>query len=193
MRLTGLQPLYRSMRAQNMGRAKFRYQHNHLTFECLFFADLEPFELVLGCLGEGFTIFVEVHQGFAIRTFIEPPEAFFALRRALFQQAGNDHRLNPAEFFAEFNRHIPDHTTPAHTPSADDVVRYYPHIEHADKRYFCGWLDNNKQGNRVSPENLAKTRRLQGQRAHDFSLRRNQSTRWTHKREDAVAFFVPPE
>jgi hypothetical protein len=65
--------------------------------------------------------------------------------------------------------------------------------KHADKRHFCGWLDNNKQGNHVSAENLAKTRRLQGQRAHDFSKRRNQSTRWTHKREDAVAFFMPPE
>lgn len=191
MQLTGLQPLYRSMRAQDMGRATFRYTLNHLTFECLFFADLEPFELVMGCLGEGFAIFLEVHQGFTIKPFIEPPEAFHALHNALSQHADSDHRFSAADFFAEFNRHIPDRTTPANIPSADDVVRYYPHIEDADKRYFCGWLDNNKQRNHVSSGNLAKTRRLQGQRAHDFSLRRNQSTRWTHQREDAVAFFMP--
>ncbi len=193
MQLTGLQSLYRSMRDQNMGRAKFQYTLNHLTFECLFFIDLEPFELVMGCLGEDFAIFLEVGRGFSIRPYIEPPATFHALSAALRQNRGSAHAFSAVDFFAEFNRHIPDHTSPANVPSVDDVIRHYPHIEHADKRHFCGWLDNNKQGNRVSPENLAKTRRLQGQRAHDFSKRRNQSTRWTHKREDAVAFFVPPE
>jgi hypothetical protein len=111
---------------------------------------------------------------------------------ALRQNGGSAHAFSAADFFAEFNRHIPDHTSPANVPSVDDVIRHYPHIEHADKRHFCGWLDNNKQGNQVSAENLAKTRRLQGQQAHDFSKRRNQSTRRTCRREDAIAFFIPP-
>ena len=41
MRMDGLEPLYRSMRAQNIGRTKFRYQHNHLAFECLFTAPMK--------------------------------------------------------------------------------------------------------------------------------------------------------
>jgi hypothetical protein len=113
------------------------------------------------------------------------------LRNALYQGAGNNNRFDPAAFFAEFNRHIPSLAIPDQVPTPDDVVRYYPDIEHADKRFFCGWLDNNKQGNHVSPENLAKTRRLMGQRAHDFAQRRNQSTRWTHKQDEAKAFFMP--
>lgn len=191
MHLNGLQPLYRSMRDQDMGRTKFRYQHNHLVFECLFFADVKPFELIMGCLGYNFAIFLEVRDGFKIRPYIEPKETFFALRNALFQGQGSTNRFDPLAFFTEFNRHIPNHAVPGHTPTPDDVVRYYPDIEDANKRFFCGWLDNTKQGNQVSATNLAKTRRLLGQRAHDLALRRNLSTRWTHEQSKAIAFFLP--
>jgi hypothetical protein len=192
MRLTGLQPLYRSMRAQDMERTKFRYQHNHLVFDCLFFIDTEPhFELVMGCLGHNFTIFVEVRKGFEITPYIEPKETFLALRNALFQGMGSTNKFDPMAFFTEFNRHIPNHTSPDQAPTPDDVGRHYPDIEEADKRFFCGWLDNTKQGNHVSPSNLAKTRRLLGQRAHDLAQRRNLSTRWTHEQSKAIAFFMP--
>ena len=191
MRLTGLQPLYHSMRDQGLGRTKFRYHHNHLVFECLFFADVRPFELVMGCLGHNFAIFVEVREGFEITPYIEPKETFFALRNALFQGVGSTNKFDPVAFFAEFNRHIPPHAAPDQVPTPDDVVRYYPDIEEADKRFFCGWLDNTKQGNKVSPANLAKTRRLLGQRAHDLAQRRNLSTRWTHEQSKAIAFVLP--
>jgi hypothetical protein len=39
--------------------------------------------------------------------------------------------------------------------------------------------------------NLAKTRRFYGQRVHDFAQRRNLSTRWTDKQDEATAFFMP--
>lgn len=191
MQLTGLQPLYNNMRQQNIGRTKFRYCHNHLIFECLFFIDTEPFELVMGCIGHNFAIFLDVRRGFEITPYIEPKETFFALREALFQGQGSARRFDPVAFFTEFNRHIPGHATPDQTATSDDVVRWYPDIEDAHKRFFCGWLDNSKQGNKVSSTNLTKTRRLLGQRTHDFAQRRNQSTRWTHEQSKAIAFFMP--
>jgi hypothetical protein len=81
------------MRDQRLERVKFRYQLNHLTFECLFFADTVPFELVMGCLGLNFAIFVDVHQGFVIRPFIEPEQTYWALRDALFMNAGSGVKL----------------------------------------------------------------------------------------------------
>lgn len=191
MQLTGLHPLYSSMRQQDIGRIKFRYHHNHLVFECLFFAETAPFELVMGCLGHNFAIFINVHPGYVITPYIEPKDTYFALREALFRGHGSANRFDPVVFFAEFNRCIPAQAAPYQTPSADDVARYYPDIEDAHKRFFCGWLDNNRQGNEVSVTNLAKTRRLLGQRAHDFAQRRNQSTRWTHEQSKATAFFMP--
>lgn len=191
MQLTGLAPLYRSMRQQSMGRVKFRYRLNHLTFECLFFIDTEPFELVMGCLGHNFAIFKPVLPGFEINPFLG--DLYGPLRNALFQNAGTNIKLDPNVFFAEFNRHIPGHATPDQRPTTRDVAQYYPDLEHGDRLFFCGWLDNTRQGNRVRPENLVKTRRLMGQHAHDFSLRRNQSTRWTDDAKKAVEFYVPGE
>jgi putative PIN family toxin of toxin-antitoxin system len=183
--------LYRSMREQGMLRVKFRYRLNRLSFECLFFADTEPYELVMGCLGHNFAIFVDVHRGFEIRPFIEPKQTYFALRDALFENADSGIKLEASVFFAEFNRHIPTHATPDQRPSPRDIGKYYPDLEDSDKLFFCGWLDNNKQRNRVRPENLAKTLRLMGQRAHDFALRRNQSTRWTDDETKAVTPVIP--
>jgi hypothetical protein len=191
MRLTGLEALYRSMQAQGIGRAKFRYPRNHLVFECLFFIDTTPYELVMGGVGHNFVIFKDVSATFEITPYIDPTETYSALRQAIFQNAGNAHRLSVSDFFNEFNQHIPANVTRRDVVTPDDVVRYYPDIEESAKRYFLGWLDNNAAENSVTPRNLDKTRRLLGQRAHDFSLRRNQSTRWTHLREKAVAFFTP--
>lgn len=189
MRLTGLEPLYRSMREQGMGRTKFRYQLNHLTFECLFFIDTRPFELVMGCLGHNFAIFKQVRAGFEIETFLG--DTYQALRNALFQDAGSNVMLEPGVFFAEFNRHIPNRATPDQRPEPRDIGRYYPDLEDADKLFFCGWLDNTKQGNQVSAHNLAKTHRLMGQRAHDFASHRNFSTRWTNDAAKAIKLHIP--
>ncbi|GGX69004.1 DUF6037 family protein [Saccharospirillum salsuginis] len=191
MKLPGLIPLYRSMKDQNIGRYKFRYQLNNLTFDCLFFIDLEPFELVMGCLGHNFAIFREVQHGFEIEPFIEPKETFFALLEALRTANNSASRFDPKQFFLDFDQQIPSQANPRNIATAQDVVRYYSDIEEADKVHFCGWLDNSLRRNRVTESNLEKTRRLMGQQIHDFSQRRNLSTRWTNDRSMAVEFYYP--
>jgi hypothetical protein len=179
------------MRAQDLTRIKFRYTHHHLVFECLFFAEGDPFELVLGCLRHNFAIVVPVFRGYEIHPYIGPREVYEALRRALFRDAGSGQPFSPTVFFEEFDRHIPARASPGQVPTPADIVRHDPRVEDADKKWFCGWRDNTAEGKRVTPENLAKTRRLLGPRAHEFSQRRNHSTRWTHRPEDAKAFFLP--
>ena len=190
MKLPGLIPLYRSMKSQDIGRYKFRYQLNHLTFDCLVFIDIEPFELVMGCLGHNFAIFLDVQKGFEIDTFIQR-ETFFALRNALKTTNSSDNRFDPNQFFLDFDKEIPEHADPRNTATAKDVVRYYSDIEEADKIHFCGWLDNNLRKHTVTDSNLDKTRRFMGQRVYDFAKRRNQSTRWTHDETMAVDFYFP--
>src|SRR5690606_39398115 len=36
------------------------------------------------------------------------------------------------------------------------IQAYRHHIEHGDRPYFIGWRGNDKRGEQVSPENLAK-------------------------------------
>jgi len=190
MKLDGLITLYKSMKEQDIGRYKFRYQHNQLTFDCLFFIDIEPFELVMGCIGHNFAIFLEVEKGFQIKPFIDPKATFFALLKALKTTEQSDHQFNPVDFFEQFNQCIPKKAKPQNIPSPKDVIKYYPDIEEADKVHFCGWLDNNKQGYNVTPDNLNKTRRLLGQRIYEFAKRRNQSTKWTHIESKAIKVVI---
>ncbi len=192
MQLTGLRSLYGSMRNQEIGRYKFQYKHNHLTFECLFFIDLDPFELVMGCLGHDFAIFFDVQRGFSIRPRIDPEATYYALINALKTGANSGHRFNLAAFLNDFNGNIPAQAHPQNVPTISDVVRYYPDVEDAHKIHFCGWRDNAKRSENVTPENAAKTRRLMGQRAYEFALRRNQSTKWTHiKKKGPLVFYIP--
>ena len=193
MKLTGLLPLYKSMRSQGIERTKFRYQHNHLLFDCFFFIDTvpEPFELVLGCIGHDFAIYVKVLKGFEIRTYIEPEEAFRALTKALKQGKGSEHVFSAKEFFEEFNRAIPQHAQPDAVPTPQDVARIYPDIEDALKVHFCGWLDNNKAATTVQPKNLEKTRRYFGQRIFEMAKKRNLSSKWTDDPDKAIRFHEP--
>ena len=190
MKMTGLVPLYKSMRSQGIERTKFRYQHNHLIFDCLFFIDTKPFEVVMGCVGHNFAIYLEVKDGFEIVPFIEPRSTYFELRNALSEGKGSGHRLDLREFFQEFNRNIPAHARPEDKPTPQDIVRAYPDIEDALKIYFCGWLDNSKVGKKVQPKNLEKTRRFFGQRVYEFASKRNMSTKWTDVPTE-MEFYLP--
>lgn len=191
MKLDGLIQLYKSMRSQDIGRTKFRYQHNHLTFDCLFFIDVEPFELVMGCIGRNFAIFLEIEKGFNIQPFIEPKSTFFDLLNALKTDKKSDNKFNPFEFFEEFNKQIPDSTKPSNTVKPKDIVKYVSNIEESDRIYFCGWLNNNLQKNQVSEKNLEKTKWFMGQRVYEFAKRRNQSTKWTDDESKARELFFP--
>ena len=195
MRLTGLIPLHASMTAQNMGRLKFQYRVNQLTFDCLLFIDTQPIELVMGCLGHNFAIYLDISPApeFAINAFIEPKETFLALIAALKTGNNSGEAFKATAFFSEFNAKIPVVARPDQQPTPTDIVRYYPDIEEAEKIHFCGWLDNTKQGKRVSHRNLAKTRRFFGQRVTEWAERRNQSTRWTHLQDQAKDFFMPDD
>lgn len=193
MRLTGLIPLHASMTAQNMGRLKFHYRVNHLTFDCLLFIDTQPIELVMGCLGHHFAIYLDIGPApaFDIKSFIEPRETFLALIAALKTGNNSSERFNATAFFSELNANIPAVARQDQQPTPTDIVRYYQDIEEAEKIHFCGWLDNTKQANRVSYRNLAKTRRFFGQDVAELAKRRNQSTRWTDQESQAKAFFMP--
>lgn len=191
MVLDGLATLHRSMRAQDLGRCKFRYNVNQLAFDCLFFADIAPYELVMGCIGHQFVLFFDVQRGYQIKPFLDDRDTFFALRSALMTEGDSDFKLSIKDFMTEFNQQIPATANPANTITNQDIADYYPSIEDAHKVYFCGWRDNNTRGTNVSPDNLRKTQLMLGQRAFDFAKRRNQSTCWTHEQNRAIAPHIP--
>lgn len=191
MQLTGLKLLYMSMKSQGIERYKFPYRHNHLHFDCLFFIDQQPFELVMGCKAENFAIFLDVRQSFEIDPNLDR-QTYYRLLDALRLGGHSGKPFRTGEFFSEFNQHIPNHADPQNKARPQDIAPYRSIAEEAHKVFFCGWR-NNPPGAHVTPENLDKTLTLMGRREHEFSKRRNQSTCWTANEDDAREIFIPPE
>jgi len=189
MQLLGLKPLFKSMLAQDIPRYKFPYQYNHLHFDCLFFVDQQPFELVMGCKAENFAIFLDVHHGFKIDPNL-PTATYFKLLAALRLNGKSGERFKTSVFFQEFDAHIPNHARPENKAQPQDIAPYRSITEEAHKIYFCGWR-NNPSVKHVTPENLEKTLKLMGTREHEFSKRRNQSTCWTADKDAAIDLYIP--
>lgn len=189
MRLSGLEPLYRSMARQNIERYRFRYRHGRAVFAVFFFADTRPFELLFGCLGTNFAFTVDVHPGFIIHPYLG--ENYGRLCEVLGLTPNPDNPFSPAAFFTEFDRHIPGVAERAGVPRPEEVVVYRRDVDEAHKVFFCGWRDNTVRGEHVTETNLDKTLKLLGRRARDFCARHNTSSCWTDDRARAVEVDIP--
>ncbi|MES0871531.1 DUF6037 family protein [Pseudovibrio sp. SCP19] len=186
VQLSSLKSLYRNMKRERITRYKFRYELNHLIFECIFIIDVKPFELAMGCLGHNFVLIFQVENGFKVEPFIKPEKTFWALINALKTHESSEHKFRVIEFLNELNSNIPAQVRENGRVTERDIVRLYPDIEEPERIYFCGWRNNNLCGSNVTLKNLEKTRRLLGQEAFEFSKEMNESTRWTDKRERAI-------
>ncbi len=182
------------MARQDIGRYKFRYQVNQLEFECIFFRDLEPFELIMGCLShDNITLLFKVELEFEVIPFIKCKKTLSKLIEALKTSGHSQDKFSVAAFLKEFNSHIPQRAQPRNAATPSDVIRYYPDIEESLKIHFRGWLDNTIRNGNVTPFNLDKTRRLLGQEVYEFCRRHNISSKWTYDESRAVNFYHPQD
>ena len=177
MRLEGLAALHASMRVAEMERARFNIQHNHLTFVCLFLADITPYELVLGCVGHNLLLIYKVSRAYDVSPYLG--DQYNALAKALRNGANAGVRLEPSVFLREIDAAIPRNARDVTTPNGADIARAYRHVEEADKVYFCNFRENTTRGHKVTQSNLEKTRLFLGEKAHQFCNDRNLSTCWT--------------
>lgn len=189
MRMEGLARLHASMQAIGLARAKFRVSHNHLVFSGLFLADVAPYELALACLGHDIVLIFDVTHDYEVSAYLG--DQYGALAAALGTGAGSGNPLRSSEFLREIDARLPRSVGPGDRPTSDDVVKVYRDVEEANKVHLCGWRDNSLRKERVSPANLAKTRRLIHQAASDFCKRHNFSTCWTDDPRRAIATDLP--
>lgn len=186
--MQGLRRLHEAMRAAGDQRARFQITHNRIVFDCLFLTDIAPFEFVLAAIGHpDVALVLHVRRGYLVVPNFG--DGYKPLARLFHTGEETFRPFKPAEFLCEIDRDIP---TAYRKPTHIETVRTYRHhVEEGDKPYFFGWLDNNPQGRRVSPENLDKTRRCFGERVRDICERTNQSSRWTADRASARDYFEP--
>ncbi|MDB0510053.1 DUF6037 family protein [Ralstonia solanacearum] len=190
MKLDGLAPLYKDMRAKKLERIRFDYRHGRVSFDVFFFIDGSPYLLLFGARGYNLVFEVEVKPGFEIDPRLRNTD-YKALCNALGLVFNPDNPFSPKAFFETFAGHIPATVPANHTVHPQDVVRFRRDVEDAHKVYYCGWRDNTVSGENVTEKNLRKTRELLGQQAYERCKAKNLSTCWTDDRERAITFKLP--
>jgi Family of unknown function (DUF6037) len=190
MKLDGLVDLYRSMKVQGIDRYRFEYRHGRAIFDVFFFIDESPFILLFGAKGEAFSFEVEVEVGFNINPTLDS-NTYKELCRVLGLEYDPNNPFSPKVFFDQFNQNVP-HTASIHAKAEPhEIAQYRNVVEEEDKIYFLGWRNNDLRGERVSENNLTKTKDLLGQKAYNRCNSKNISSCWTDDASKAKKVQLP--
>lgn len=179
MKLTGLVPLFESMKAQNIKRYKFQFQRNDVVFDVIFFTDENPYSLLFGARGHNFSFKIPVEKGFFINENQLPNEVYNKLIKVLGLKYDPNNKFRPLFFFEDFNKSIPYSAHPRNVPQPHEVAIYRRDVEEAHKIYFCGWRDNTLNDKHVTEKNLEKTKKLLGYETYLVCRSKNISSLWT--------------
>jgi hypothetical protein len=185
MKLAGLSALYKQMRRDGETRSKIEYKHGPVTFDVIFLIDETPFCLMFGAKGHNVSFEFEVGPGFSVAPNI-PNEAYRALCKALGLTYDSGNPFSIKSFLDDFSARVPHLLGTKKEPKPHEVARHRRDVEDSEKVYFCGWRDNTKRSEHVTPKNLHKTRRLLGEAIYQSCKEKNISTCWTDQARDAV-------
>lgn len=192
MKMTGIESLYKDMRRKNIDRYKFCFNYAKVDFDVIFFIDESPFILMLGIVRTRFYFEVQVNPGYQIVPLFDEKVYKELVKLLEFDNIVNS-PFKPIYFFEALNKVIPKYADLRNSPKPSEIAKYYRDIEEADKKYFWGWIDHEKnrkenecyKGN-VTPDNLRKTRKLLGYEAYMRCKEKNISSRWTDDRSKEI-------
>ena len=185
MKIAGLTVLYKQMKRDEETRSKIEYKHGAVIFDVLFLIDESPFSLMFGAKGHNVSFEFKVGPGFSVNPTI-PNDIYRALCKALGLTFDRENPFRISSFLQEFSDRVPHLLATKRDAKPHDVARHRRDVEDNDKIYFCGWRDNTKRSEHVTPKNLYKTRRLLGETAYLSCKTRNISTCWTDREADVV-------
>lgn len=156
--LTGLIPLYQSIRQNNLTYALFDFKKNGIIFHVMFDIEAKPyFKLIIIAQGSKFELQVEVKPGFIVNPYIDTKK-YKQLTQLLNLKYDPNNKFSPMGFFEEFNSKIPQsYTKPDKAVLLEFAVNKY-HIEKKKKVYFRGFINWKKRER--SEKNTEKTRLL---------------------------------
>jgi len=190
MKLNGLFDLYKDMKNNNIERYRFDYKNGKGNFDIFFFIDENPFILLFGAKGGNFSFEIKVKNGFIIDTKLDN-ETYKKLLKFLGIEYSEGDPFSTFKFFEDFNINIPNKLNVSNIAKPHEVIKYRKNVEESDKIYFWKWLDNTKQGNEVSPENLEKTKKILGEKAYLRCKEKKISSCWTDDENKKREFVLP--
>ena len=190
MKLSGIQSLYNDMRKQSIDRYRFDYKNGKGHFDIFFFIDEQPFILLFGAKGGNFSFEMQVKKGFEIHTMLDK-ETLNKLLDFLGIKHSSENPFSTNNFFQDFNQNIPASANLSNIPKPQQIIKYRKNVEESEKIYFWKWLDNTKQSNNVSAENLEKTKQILGAKAYERCKKKNISSCWTDSESKEKAVTLP--
>lgn len=188
--ISKLKPLYKDMKTQGVGRAKFAYTHGAVTFDVFFFIDENPFSLLFGVKKHNLAFELRVEQGFVVTCEL-PKETYKALCKALGLTYDPNNKFSVTAFLKDFEKFIPAAFDSRLSAEPHDIAVYRSDVEESAKIYFYGWRDNNLRGEQGSERNLHKTRRLLGETAYLVCKSKNLSSCWTDEKSKVIQVTSP--
>jgi len=179
MKLEGLRSLHADMKRNNLEQAQFRYRHNNIIFDVIFFTDSHPFQLLFGAVGHKCSFIFDVTEGYQVAPVITPRSAYYELCRILGLTYDPDNPFKPQNFLNHFSEHIPSTVTAVNKP-VGLPMQSAEIVNDGDKIHFSHWKNNGESGH-VTEQNLEKTQRAFGETISQFCKRRNISSCWSVK------------
>lgn len=158
MTLTGLIPLYRSIKQNNFTYALFDFRKNGVVFHVMFDIEAKPcYKLIIIAQGSKFELQVEVKPGFIVNPYIDTKK-YKQLTKLLNLKYDPANKFSPTVFFEEFDSKIPQsYTKPNKAVLLEFAINKY-HIEKKNKVFFRGFINWKKRER--SEKNTEKTRLL---------------------------------
>lgn len=190
MKLDNLKKIYTQMISNGLERHVFKYKHNAVIFDVLYFIDESPHVLGFGVLEHNFYFEVEIKKGFQLNPVLNSSD-YTQLCKILNLKYDPNNPFKTSIFFDEFNKQLPNITHTYSTPLPQTIAVYRSNVDEPEKIYFLGWLDNNKTSHVVSLDNLLKTKKLLSNKAYERCKKGNISSRWTDKSHLAKNYFEP--
>lgn len=190
MQLDGLRNLYRDMKINNLERYKIQFAFNNVSFDVFFFIDESPFILMFGVRAFNFYFELQVESRFQINPILEK-DTYATLVSILNLNYDSQNPFKPNYFFEEFNKKIPQKVMLNNVPKPHEIGQFRRNIEENEKIHFFGWQDNKIRNEKVSQENLIKTKLLLGKKAYERCKQKNISSRWTNDINLAQNYYLP--
>lgn len=190
MILEGLRTLTKEMRVNNLERYKISFKFNNVAFDVFYFIDEAPFILMFGVKAYNFYFEIKVKKGFQINPRLNNYD-YYKLLEILNLNSSSNNPFKPQYFFEEFNKKIPLKINLNEKPKPHEIAQFRKDVEESERIYFLGWRDNTLRNEKVSPENLKKTKALLERSAYERCRLKNISSRWTDDFKLAQDYYPP--
>lgn len=186
MKLYNLKSFYVDMLRNKKKQETFSFIYGKIKFEVIFLIDRNPFEMLIGAIGQPLAFILKIHPGFNIELI--PNDKFFKLCKILNLIYGKQ-RFTSWMFLDHLNTNIPNHIT-KDIVQPHAIARYKSNsIPDNEKIYFIGW--NNHLKDKRFARNFEKTKLLMGDDVADYCMRRNISSMWSSMPRESINYFTP--